>query len=234
MRIGKVSLYVREHSSPNYVKANKKFYEPGTIFVLRYAGRWETVGEVSLADAQRARVKRECSLLEGWTPEPAPKPAQSVMMLDAAIDTYLAEIEKGRKKKTHQAYSVALRYFYECLGNKPIKDIDRADMIRFAAFLRDEKEQAPRSAYNKFENVMTFLKHHDITGKSLKIKSHDWPQYTEEEPEIYEQDGLDKFFAACDADELLLFEFFQMSGMRDQEVIYATDRGLDFAANTDS
>jgi integrase/recombinase XerD len=212
MRISKVSLYVREHDSRKYTKANKRFYEPGTIFVLRYAGRWETVGEVSLADAQRARLKRECSLLEGWTPEPAPK--------------------AGRKKKTHQAYSVALRYFYESTGQKPIKDIDRADMLKFSAFLRDEKSQSARSAYNKFEALMTFLKHHDITGKSLKIKAHDWPKYVEEEPEMYEQETLDKFFAACDEDELLLFEFFLQTGMREQEAIYATDRSVDFSNST--
>ena len=229
MRTATVSLYVREHASRKYRKANKKFYEPGTIFVLRYDGRWETVGEVSLVEAERARLNRACSLLEGWTPEPAPKPKAAVLMLDRAMDQYLSEVENGRKKKTHQAYSVALRYFYECVGNKAVKDIERADMLKFAAFLRDDKEQAPRSAYNKFESVMTFL-------KKLKVKpevsSHDWPQYTEEEPEMYEQDVLDKFFAACDADELLLFEFFQQSGMREQEVIYATDRSLDFSNST--
>jgi hypothetical protein len=41
-------------------------------------------------------------------------------MLDAAMDQYLGEIKDGRKKKTHQAYSVALRYFYQCIGNKTI------------------------------------------------------------------------------------------------------------------
>jgi hypothetical protein len=39
---------------------------------------------------------------------------------------------------------------------------------------------------------------------------------------------LDKFFAAYDAHELLLFEFFMVTGMREQEVIYATDNGVDF------
>jgi len=29
-------------------------------------------------------------------------------------------------------------------------------LLKFSAFLRDEKEQAPRSVYNKFENLMTF------------------------------------------------------------------------------
>ena len=61
-----------------------------------------------------------------------------------------------RKKKTFQAYSVALRYFFERIGNKPVKDINRADMLSFATFLREEKKQSPRSAYNKFESVMTF------------------------------------------------------------------------------
>jgi hypothetical protein len=60
----------------------------------------------------------------------------------------------------------------------------------------------------------------------LKIKTHDWPRYTEEGLEIYEQAMLDKFFAAYDAHELLLFEFFMVPGIREQEVIYATDNGV--------
>jgi hypothetical protein len=31
-KVGKVSLYVREHASRKYRKANKNFYEPGTVF----------------------------------------------------------------------------------------------------------------------------------------------------------------------------------------------------------
>jgi hypothetical protein len=39
-----------------------------------------------------------------------------------------------------------------------LDEVERIDLLKFSAFLRDEKEQAPRSVYNKFENVMTFLK----------------------------------------------------------------------------
>jgi len=90
-------------------------------------------------------------------------------------------------------------------------------MLEFAAFLRDEKGQAPRSVYNKFENVMTFLKANkvrDIVGKA------DWPRYTEQEPEIYEPEELTKLFNACDAEERVWYEFFLKSGMREQEVMY--------------
>ena len=225
----KVSLYVREHSSRKYRKATAK--EPmGTTYVLRYGSTWETTDAKNWTEANVAKLRRQTEFFQGWQPKPKVKTQGTTdLMLDAAIDAYLSEIKSGRKKKTHQAYRVALKYFYESTGNKPMKDIARGDLIKFSAFLRDDKEQAPRSCWNKFSNVMSFLKHHDITGKSLKIKAHDWPKFVEEEPEIYEQEMLDKFFAVCDEEERLLFEFFQQTGMREQEVIYATDRCLDFA-----
>ena len=144
--------------------------------MLRYGKAWETLDVKTLSEATTLRMRRQIELDGGWRPTTKVK-QPTALMLDAAKDKYLAEIENGRKPKTHQAYTVALRYFYVCVGNKPMKDIDLGDLLRFAAFLRDEKDQAPRSAYNKFENVMTFLGLHDITGKALKITSHDWPQY---------------------------------------------------------
>jgi integrase len=220
----KVSLNVREHVTRKYRKA--KSTEPaGTIYVLRYGNTFETIDAENWNDARVAQLRKQASLLEGWRPKVEKKKPAS-LMLDAAMDAYLSEVKAGRKKKTHQAYDTALRYFYECIGNKPIKEITRGDMIRFAAWLRDEKEQAARSCWNKFSNVMSFLKHHDVKPK---IKPHDWPQYVEEEPEIYEQETLDQFLSACDDDERLLFEFFLMTGCREQEAIYMTDRCLDFS-----
>jgi hypothetical protein len=60
--------------------------------------------------------------------------------------------------------------------------IDRKDALEFCAFLRDKKQQAPRSVYNKFESLMTFLKMNRIRGL---VGKNDWPRYVEEEPEIY-------------------------------------------------
>jgi hypothetical protein len=58
---------------------------------------------------------------------------------------------------------------------------------------------------------MTFMKANGILGLA---KKGDWPRYTEEEPEMYEQEDLDKLFAACDEEERLWFEFFLMTGMK--------------------
>ena len=202
--------------------------------MLRYGSTWETIKAANWAEATTARLRKEIDLVHGWRPQPAPKrtPVREVPMLDTAIDAYLSEIQQQRKPKTHAAYATALRYFYASCGNKPLQDIRRSDLLDFAVYLREEKGQSPRSTYNKFEGVMSFLKRHDITGKSLRLSSHDWPQYTETEPEIYEQEVLDKFFAACTDDEHLLFEFFLMSGLREQEVIFASGKSLNFGAGT--
>ena len=60
----------------------------------------------------------------------------------------------------------------------------------------------------------------------------DWPRFTEEEPEIYENEELVKLFAVCDAEEKLWYEFFLMSGMREQEVMYTYWSDVNFAAST--
>ncbi len=103
------------------------------------------------------------------------------------------------------------------------------DLLKFCAFLRDEKEQAPRSVYDKFENLMAFLKANGIRGL---VGKSDWPRYTEEEPEMYEKEELGKRFAVCDAKEQLRYEFFLMTGMREQEVMYTYWSDVNFAAST--
>jgi integrase len=64
---------------------------------------------------------------------------------------------------------------------------------------------------------MSFLKAQGVRGLAGK---NDWPRFTEEEPEIYEQKELDKLFAACTVEERLWYHFFLMTGEREQEVMY--------------
>jgi integrase/recombinase XerD len=64
------------------------------------------------------------------------------------------------------------------------------------------------------------------------VKKNDWPRYTEEEPEMYEQAELDDLFKACDMEERLWFEFFLMTGMREQEVMHTYWSDVNFTAST--
>jgi integrase/recombinase XerD len=122
-----------------------------------------------------------------------------------------------------------LSYFTESCHKLNVEDIERKDLLKFCAFLREEKKQSPRSVYNKFENLMSFLKAQGIRGL---VGKNDWPRFTEEEPEIYEEKELDKLFAACDGEERLWYQFFLMTGEREQEVMFTYWLDVNFAAST--
>jgi site-specific recombinase XerD len=149
--------------------------------------------------------------------------------LTASVTDFLDDTKLTKKPKTVAAYTTALNYFLESCSKRNVEDIERKDLLKFSAFLRDEKELHPRTCWNKFSNVMSFLKSQGIRGL---VKKADWPQYTEEEPEVYEQEELDALFAACDADEQLWFEFFLMTGMREQEVQYTYWPDVNLKAST--
>jgi integrase/recombinase XerD len=76
---------------------------------------------------------------------------------------------------------------------------------------------------------MTFLK---ANGIRALVGKNDWPRYTEEEPEMYEQTELDSLFKACDSEERLWFELFLMTGMREQEVMYTYWSDVNLSAAT--
>jgi len=168
------------------------------------------------AAARRQRKEAELNALNNGV-SVLPENGNGHPSVAAAIARFLEETELTKKPKTLAAYTTALNYFTESCPKLYLQDIERADLLKFCAFLRDKKKQAPRTVYNKFENVMTFLKANGIRGL---VGKNDWPRYTEEEPEMYEPEELDKLFAACDAEEKLWYQFFLMTGMREQEVIY--------------
>ena len=179
------------------------------------------------ADASARRLRKEAELNAvnngvAIVPENGDNGQRSVA---AAVAEYLEETKLSKKPKTFAAYGTALAYFTDSCPKLFLEDIERRDLLKFCAFLRDEKEQAPRSVYNKFENLMTFLKANGIRGL---VNKNDWPRFVEEEPEVYEKEELEKLFATCDADERLWYEFFLMTGMREQEVMhtYWTDVNL--------
>ena len=151
--------------------------------------------------------------------------------LAEAKQAYLAEVKITKKSKTYAAYSKSLAYFEESVGGSTLlSQVNRTHLVNFRGFLRDEKELSQRSVLNKFENVVTFLGNQGVVvlrpnkkGKMTVagINPEDWPQTVDELPEIYEQEELDQLFASATADEKLWFQFFLMTGMREQEVQHA-------------
>jgi integrase/recombinase XerD len=180
------------------------------------------------ADARRRRKAAELNAVNNGAAI-VPENGHGQQSIAAAVADYLEETTLTKKPKTLAAYSTALNYFTESCHKLNIEDIDRKDLLKFCAFLREEKKQSPRSVYNKFENLMSFLKAQGIRGL---VGKNDWPRFTEEEPEIYEEKELDKLFAACNAEERLWYQFFLMTGEREQEVMFTYWSDVNFAAST--
>jgi len=181
------------------------------------------------AGARRQRKEAELNAVNNGVTVMPENGLNGHRSLATAVSEYLEETTLTKKPKTLAAYATALSYFQESCPKLFLEDIERKDLLKFCAFLRDDKEQAPRSCWNKFANVMSFLKANGIRGL---VKKNDWPRYTEEEPEIYEPEELDKLLAACDAEERLWYEFFLMTGMREQEVMYTYWSDVNFAHAT--
>jgi integrase/recombinase XerD len=171
------------------------------------------------ASARRLRKEAELNALNNGvavTPENGTNGHRS---LAALIAEFLDETKLTKKHKTLAAYKTALSYFTESCPKLYLEDLERSDLLKFSAFLRDKKELHPRTVYNKFENVMSFLKAQGVRGL---VGKNDWPRYVEEEPEVYEREELDTLFAVCDQQEKRWFEFFLMTGMREQEVMHCS------------
>jgi integrase/recombinase XerD len=216
-RFCSVVLSANGRVKPDYVLVDGK---PERHPEGRYYLDWRRVRRSVGKDAGAAAVARhrqEQVLASKAAGIPIVESTGNGLPLINAVLIYLDEIKTTKKLKTHAAYKTALDYFTESCTKATVQEVQRSDLLKFTAFLRDKKKLSPRTVYNKFENVMSFLK---AQGVRELVGKNDWPRYVEDEPEIYED--LDKFFAACDEEERVWFEFFLMTGMREQEVTHAT------------
>jgi integrase len=226
------------------VNGKRETHKEGNYYIeFRHEGKRvrQRVAD-NAADANAARLAKVAELAarnQGMTvngsPLPAPEDNGSRVPLAKAIADYLEETKLTKKPKTLAAYSTALQYFQESCHKLYVQDIDRRDLLKFVGYLREEKEQCDRSVNVKFGYLMIFLKAQGILKPNKRgiltpagVNKEDWPQFTEEEPEIYEKEDLEKFFAACDNKERVWFEFFLYTGMREQEVqhVYWSDINL--------
>jgi len=176
------------------------------------------------ASARRQRKEAELNARNNGVHVTESANANTLPLTDAVRD-FLEEKSLQRKSKTQADYATVLRYFLQSCHKQYLTDITRKDLLAFSVYCREELELSPRTVSNKFARVVAFLGAH-------KIKVHergDVPKFVESEPEIYDKEELKTFFAACDDPERLWFEFFLMTGMREQEVMHVCWKDIKFA-----
>lgn len=229
--MAKVTVYIRKQGTRQYELANPKFLCAGS-FVLRYKrdGKriWETLPDSNYSDARHTAVQREIDLLNKvekvapMLPPPVviPKAPTGGLMLDKAIDIYLANSAK-KSGKTVSAYAYCMKEFFRVIGNKPLASIAQQDLIDFVGAMRAEG-LADRTIHNRIAEVVGLLRSNGMKEVKLRVR------YTEKEVRAYRPDELKALFAAATPDEWLLFQFFLGLGCREQEVQFAEWGDVDF------
>lgn len=184
-------------------------------------------------DAAAERQRKEAELnaaangvANGIAPV-APKDETAGRRIADAIVEYLSEIKLTKRSTTHSAYTLALRNFTDSCSKTYLEEIERKDLLAYVRHLREEEQLSDRTCHNRFEHLLTFMKAYGIEKLA---KKRDWPKYVQSEPESYDDDELESFFAASDDEERVYFEFYLMTGFRKKEVVYCRWADVDLKA----
>jgi integrase len=243
VKVGEVDRYC-----PVIVSANGRI-KPGAVVI---DGREErvTTGSYYLdwtEDGKRKRVAVGADAAEANTrwlrkqaelkatsqgiiivPEESEDAAGKTPML-LAVAEFLEEIKLSRKEKTRSGYEIALKYFQESCTKRYVQDVERIDLLKFAAFLKEDKKQSPRSVHNKVACVTTFL---ERNGRAKLLRRGDRPRFVNQEVEIFEHGELEKLYKVCSVYHVTLYKFLLMTGLREKEAMYCQWNDVNLRAGT--
>jgi integrase len=180
-------------------------------------------------------VQREIDLLNKVAPAPKvapvlpppvviPKAPTGTLMLDKAIDIYLANSAK-KSGRTVSAYAYCMKEFFRVIGNKPLASIAQQDLIDFVGAMRTEG-LADRTIHNRIAEVVGLLRSNGMKEVKLRVR------FTEKKIRAYTHEELRGLFTVCNPEDRLVFEFFLGSGCREQEVSHACWDDVNFEAKT--
>jgi len=211
-------------------------HHPEGIYYLRYLRdgkrRWQAVGpnaDTAIVALRNTEHDLNAIGLGISTPRNATAAANASCAPDSisladAIAEYLAEVRRFKSPKTIAACERMLPLFGSRLPDKQIKHITRKDLLDHMSFLKEEG-LGDRTIYNHIMRIGTLLKANGIVGL---LRAADKPRYDEKEVEAYASDQLKALFSAADPEELEVFQFFVLTGLREQEVMYTTWKNIDF------
>jgi integrase len=144
--------------------------------------------------------------------------------IEAGIKQYLEAVEATKGPGTHGSYKTCLTWAQRHITKHLVSRLNRNDLL--GLFAAGRKEGLNQKTINKRVTVLlNMVRHHDL---DINLKRGDWPKTTEKKIEVYTDQEIEKFFAACTYDERLLFELFLCTGFRDGEVSHLVWSDVDY------
>lgn len=162
-------------------------------------------------------------------PQIRPEPRSDGPTLAGAVRTFCEAPPLKYRKKSILKYKNALRSFERWSRKRYLGDIGREDVLGFMAHLVNEHGLDVSTAVDKATVVVGVMRE---GGAAIQMRRGDWPKITERQPPIYTEQVLRRLFGTCGPDEMVLFQAFLLSGMRDQEVGFLAWSDFDAARGT--
>ena len=147
-------------------------------------------------------------------------------LIKTAIERFVSDARKTKKRTTAAEYARNLRQFEDSLKIRFMDEITKTVLCDFRDFLAEQGYE-PRTLHNRLLLVLMLLKANHIKTEFSLVK--DLPTYEEEAAVPYEPTELKKLFAVMDDEETVRYKFFLGTACREQEVMYAAWQDIDFA-----
>ena len=144
--------------------------------------------------------------------------------IQEGIKQYLKAVEATKGAGTHSSYETCLRWAKQHITKHLVYRLDRNDLLGLFAAGREEGLNQ-KTINKRVTVVLNMVRHHD---HDIKLKRGDWPKTTDKKIEVYTDEEIKQFFAACTDDERLLFVVFLMTGFRDREVSHLFWSDVDY------
>jgi hypothetical protein len=72
-----------------------------------------------------------------------------------------------KSDKTASGYSLTMKQFFTCVGNKPLASIRKDDLYKFLGFLKAQ-ELSDRTCHNRIGEVITLLRHYGFKEEKIR------------------------------------------------------------------
>jgi integrase len=217
---------------PTRTKSDGKLFlkddRAADYYISWYEGtrkRWKQVPRVAggLPYFSRALAFKEAKEWELQHPERVKEleTSSSRLSIEAAVLGYLAQL--AISKSSLKEHRHALDEFMGYTNCQYVDQMNKAELLRWKAYLEQRKENDELTAVWKLIRVNKFYKHvmglpH---GKGL-IKTTEFKSVLNREPriEIYNGEDLKLFFDACDELQFVLFQLYYKAGLRNKELAH--------------
>jgi integrase len=222
------------------IRINRKFISVGT----------DLLAAVNRLRLERARIEGGVSHEEAApASEPrAPEKSEGRARIAEAAAEFVHELRTlNRNKYTVDMYANVLRDFQRSCRKTFIDEIDRADILAFIAWMRENLQvrvpgAVERTLRNKTSYIGTFLLRHGIQLKkrgSAQGKNDagllyrgDMPKPMRKKPRKYDRDEIDALMKHADTEQRDYLEFLLWSGFRDEEVQFLQYSDFNFRNST--